>query len=379
MSKRKRAKLMILAGMALILLLIIIAIISLIARFFKKPDSIALSPNFMEQELDVNSDYTFSITATPEKAKLRKISYEIDSDIATFEALKADKKDKNAKKQAVLHTTSEGTITISVKASKVTSNVLTYTVVDKAAREAEAAQAALDAQVQMEQNPPDSENTGELVKTTTRVRIRSIPGTDGEVLRTCDPDETYTKLGETDNGWSKIDYNGQEAYIKSDYLVPASGNDNTAGNDDAAANDTASSNTPQPNSAGNQAASNNAGSAPITPISTASAGNTSANASNAPAANTPAPVQAPTTPAETSAAPAEAPALADNPAPAETPAPAVASAGTVPYTDKNGVSTTFTTEEWNYFLSYWEYTGQADYFVHKHTCAELRAMYDATH
>lgn len=365
MSKRRQAKLMILAGMALILLLIIIGIFSLIAKLFKKPDSLTLSPNFTEQELDINSDYTFSITGKPEKVKLKKIKYEIDSDIATFKAADTDKdkKDKDAKQQAILHTNAEGTITISVKISKVVSNTLTFTIVDKAAREAEAAQAALDAQMQQQQTQPQTESTGELVKTTTRVRIRSTPSTEGEILKTCDTNETFTKYGETDNGWGKIDYNGQEAYIKSDYLVPASENNDTAANNtspaETAGNQATAKNTPK-SAEPSPSTSQPSAPTPVVPVSTAS--------------NIPAQPDIQT--------PAQDPSLGQAPedaSPVEATAPPAVAAGSVPYTDKNGVSTTFTTEEWNYFLSYWDYTGQAEYFVHKHTCAELRAMYDATH
>lgn len=64
-----------------------------------------------------------------------------------------------------------------------------------------------------------SENTVEqkMVETTDRVNIRKGPGKDKEKLETVSSGSRFVKLDETE-GWTKIVYNDQEAYIKSDYV-----------------------------------------------------------------------------------------------------------------------------------------------------------------
>lgn len=52
------------------------------------------------------------------------------------------------------------------------------------------------------------------------VNIRASASTDAESLGKTTAGEVYTRYEEMDNGWSKIDYNGQEAYIKSEFLEP---------------------------------------------------------------------------------------------------------------------------------------------------------------
>jgi len=52
------------------------------------------------------------------------------------------------------------------------------------------------------------------------VNIRASASTDADILGKTSTGDTYTRYEEMENGWSKIDYNGKEAYIKSDYLDP---------------------------------------------------------------------------------------------------------------------------------------------------------------
>ncbi len=56
------------------------------------------------------------------------------------------------------------------------------------------------------------------VKATDVVNIRASASTDSESLGKAQIGDTYKRYEEMENGWSKIDYNGTEAYIKSDYL-----------------------------------------------------------------------------------------------------------------------------------------------------------------
>lgn len=54
--------------------------------------------------------------------------------------------------------------------------------------------------------------------TSDNVNIRASASTDAESLGKTSKGDVYTRYEEMENGWSKIDYNGKEAYIKSDYL-----------------------------------------------------------------------------------------------------------------------------------------------------------------
>ena len=50
------------------------------------------------------------------------------------------------------------------------------------------------------------------------VNIRKGPGTDFDVVGTASTGATYTRTGRVSNGWSRISYNGGEAYINDSYL-----------------------------------------------------------------------------------------------------------------------------------------------------------------
>lgn len=59
---------------------------------------------------------------------------------------------------------------------------------------------------------------GTMVKTTDNVRVRKEPSINAECLGAALAGESFELLENLDNGWSKISFNGAEAYIKSDYL-----------------------------------------------------------------------------------------------------------------------------------------------------------------
>lgn len=48
--------------------------------------------------------------------------------------------------------------------------------------------------------------------------VRAEASTDSEIVGTLYVGDTITKTGETDDGWTQVDYNGQTAYIKSELL-----------------------------------------------------------------------------------------------------------------------------------------------------------------
>lgn len=70
----------------------------------------------------------------------------------------------------------------------------------------------------------DSTNTttegekSEMVETTCKVNIRKMADKSSEKLGTVQPGTRIEKIEDVDNGWTKVRYNSQEAYIKSDYI-----------------------------------------------------------------------------------------------------------------------------------------------------------------
>ena len=69
---------------------------------------------------------------------------------------------------------------------------------------------------------PTTDNTAsnELYgKTSTRVNIRDAASSDAKVLDTVDEGTTFDILEIQDNGWTKIVYEGSEAYISSDFVI----------------------------------------------------------------------------------------------------------------------------------------------------------------
>ncbi|MCR5687509.1 MAG: SH3 domain-containing protein [Lachnospiraceae bacterium] len=56
--------------------------------------------------------------------------------------------------------------------------------------------------------------------TSENVNIRASASTEAESLGKTKAGDIYTRYEKMENGWSKIDYNGREAYIKSDFLEP---------------------------------------------------------------------------------------------------------------------------------------------------------------
>ena len=76
------------------------------------------------QELETNQNYIIEVTYKPEDASSPNFTYNIDSSCATF------KESDDDHEKAILHTKSEGTVTISVSSSTINSNSLAFTIVD---------------------------------------------------------------------------------------------------------------------------------------------------------------------------------------------------------------------------------------------------------
>lgn len=60
--------------------------------------------------------------------------------------------------------------------------------------------------------------TIQMVRTTETVNVRDDSSTNGNRLGTAEKGSEFVMIETLENGWTKIEYNGSEAYIKSDYL-----------------------------------------------------------------------------------------------------------------------------------------------------------------
>ena len=74
------------------------------------------------------------------------------------------------------------------------------------------------AETTQEAEPDAAQTASGTVKVKESVRIRKSASTDGEVLGTAYAGEEYPLLMKQADGWSKIEYKGQTAYVKSDYV-----------------------------------------------------------------------------------------------------------------------------------------------------------------
>lgn len=90
----------------------------------------------------------------------------------------------------------------------------------------EVAQALKDAGTQEEPQPEEEQTeevaaipaTTETVQATDTVNVRSSDSENADKLGKLDVGTQVTRYESKENGWSRIDYNGQEGYVKSEYL-----------------------------------------------------------------------------------------------------------------------------------------------------------------
>ncbi len=79
--------------------------------------------------------------------------------------------------------------------------------------------------VEEEETPDESSVSSETVvtevKTTDVVNIRTSDSETADKLGKAAVGDTFKLLEERGNGWSKVEYNGEDAFIKSDYLEPS--------------------------------------------------------------------------------------------------------------------------------------------------------------
>lgn len=86
-----------------------------------------------------------------------------------------------------------------------------------AARQQEELEAAAAAEAQAQKEAQEAA-ASQVRCTSDNVNIRASASTDAESLGKTSSGDVYTRYEEMENGWSKIDYNGKEAYIKSEFL-----------------------------------------------------------------------------------------------------------------------------------------------------------------
>lgn len=66
---------------------------------------------------------------------------------------------------------------------------------------------------------PKFTDVNETVYTTQKCNVRKSYSTDSEKIATVEKDTKFTRKAIGDNGWSKVEYNGQTAYVYSEYLT----------------------------------------------------------------------------------------------------------------------------------------------------------------
>lgn len=113
-------------------------------------------------------------------------------------------------------------VCIATRPRYITTNEVETTVITEipaSADEPNNLSAASDNQSAAEAEEADSGSAALQGKTSTRVNIRNAPTEDGKVLDTVEEGTTFEIVEIQDNGWTKIIYDEQEAYISSSYVI----------------------------------------------------------------------------------------------------------------------------------------------------------------
>ncbi len=109
----------------------IISFILTIYIFITAPpsvESLKISSTVADTTLEVGQDYEIKISSSPKDSSLDNIRYHISGGSGTF-------KSSDSKNIAILHTTSEGTVTIYISSGDVASNSLTFKIIDSTKEE----------------------------------------------------------------------------------------------------------------------------------------------------------------------------------------------------------------------------------------------------
>ncbi len=160
---------------------------------------------WMQVEIDKNKGYI------PTDSLLLDVQYEeavtVEAERAAEEAKRAEEERKRAEEEAKR---AEEEAKRAEEERKRAEEEAAAKAAEEAARaEAEAAQTA----------SVNIEDVNETVWATYSVSIRSSYSTESDVLDVLIGSYSITRTGICDNGWSRVDYNGEAAYIKSEYLT----------------------------------------------------------------------------------------------------------------------------------------------------------------
>lgn len=96
----------------------------------------------------------------------------------------------------------------------------------------------------LEEVGPKFTEVNETVYATTSVNVRSSYSADSNKVGSLSAGASATRTGVGDNGWSRIIYNGNEAYVSSDYLTTTK--PDTSGNPDPGSEQTSKPSTSKP-------------------------------------------------------------------------------------------------------------------------------------
>ena len=325
---------------ALIALLVIGGSIYLVSAS-KKLKTLTLQPDFAQTSLEVGTQYTFSIVATPSKANIKKATCVVDDPTSSFEI--------SDKGKAVLTTgMNEGNVTVYVECKGIKSQVLTYSIVDSVARAQAEAAAQAEAQKEAEEEAT-AQAEAEAAATAKKyvkatgddVNIRSANSTDGDVLGKAKKGDVFEKVEDVED-WTHILYKGQDGYMKSEFLTEISEEEYNQGSVSEATEEKKTEEVANNNEEGNNQ-------------------------------NTDSQVQSRE---EAEAKAAEDAAKAEQEAAQAAADAAAAAAAVAAATGHSYGGHTFTQSEWNYFLNLWDYTGNAEEMITHHTAAELIAVLD---
>ncbi len=351
MSRRKRTQLIVTIVAAVLVVGLVVGGF-FVFRSLTALKSIQISPDFAEQELDIDTDYTFTVVTDPTNASLKNAEYVADNGYATITVSETEKG------KFTLHTMAEGTITVVVRDwdTETESNSLTFEVVDQervaaeaaeAQAQAEAEAAAAEAQAQAEAEAAAAQK---YVMTTDKVRVRATPGTDGEIVGLVDVGTVFKRIEDVED-WTKIPFEDQEAYIKTEFLKEVTEEEAAQAQEDAeikAAEDESKKDESKKNEEAKKEETKKEETSAAATITT-----------------------------DTSAADAAAKKAADDAAAlAAAQQAAAAAAAASPYVwTYQGVG--FTQPEVDLFHSLWDYTGNYDEFVTHHTAGELVSLCQA--
>ena len=247
-------------------LVVVGIIITLCVTLFltKKIKKLDIFPDFTEMEVNTSMEYSFTVTCEPKEADLKGINVVSSNPDVIVKLVENKIYIKTGEKT--------GTESLYVESSKCRSNVVSYTITAPA-EEAVAENNTTKTQALVDLDKIDDDNSEEIIDSVTKevkyvkvnadsVNVRSQSNTDCDVIGKAKKNEVFTLVGE-EADWSIIEYNGQNGYIKTEYLEITDNNNNTS--NDVNQNETAEKQSIEETSADNTTGQSVAASAPVMP------------------------------------------------------------------------------------------------------------------